>query len=286
MVILRVTLNFPNLRFDRCTLTFTNANYKTPQTVTVSVIASFGQITGATQQMTAYVCAPDTIFASTQIQQSYNVIPQYSSSPKTCTVWGDPHYEAFNGNHFDFQTEGPFYLIKSDMLEIQQQNQNVPGTPVSIMSVLAIRFMSSAIKFTLSPNQCTLTRLNTVDPTHIGIGGALNNPTQSSFQVTLGDATTISITCGGGIHVVITTAHTYGSKGLCYNDQLSAPSSNMMVGDVQIPASLANANAAINTCTAIPDCLPFTCPGGSAGTPCSPCPAGKKGSGGSCQTCM
>mmetsp|Transcript_136026 Transcript_136026/g.290809 ORF Transcript_136026/g.290809 Transcript_136026/m.290809 type:complete len:494 (-) Transcript_136026:128-1609(-) len=46
----------------------------------------------------------------------------------TCLIYGDPHIRTFDGMHADYYTEGEFWLVKSDILEIQARYMATPVT--------------------------------------------------------------------------------------------------------------------------------------------------------------
>jgi hypothetical protein len=47
---------------------------------------------------------------------------------KTCTVYGDPHVNTFDGKHADYYTPGEYWIMKSDFVKIQGKYAPTPMT--------------------------------------------------------------------------------------------------------------------------------------------------------------
>ena len=67
-----------------------------------------------------------------------------------CGAIGDPHYQTFDGKHFDFMGKCSYYLLKTDDgLEITAENVACPGGCLQCLSLILIKSM--AFSFNINP---------------------------------------------------------------------------------------------------------------------------------------
>jgi hypothetical protein len=109
----------PGIGLDRCTLTFTPANYNQSQRVRVVPDANFYAKVGTGQAYTISFAAKLNCIVC---QQSLPVRREYTGVGGTCKTWGDPHYITFSLKPYDSYGLGDYYVFKSADLAIQTRH--------------------------------------------------------------------------------------------------------------------------------------------------------------------
>ncbi len=129
---------------------------------------------------------------------NYNI-----ESGKICTSYGDPHYRTFDGATYDLYTEGDYYLVKSDLLDIQTRLGAMSATATrSINREMYMRYGTTHIHIMVNDKKLWLVKAGTPMDDQVTIESeeakiVINFLDGSSIRVTLARAMNIQVSLSG-----------------------------------------------------------------------------------------
>ncbi|KAJ3408956.1 hypothetical protein HDV05_004670 [Chytridiales sp. JEL 0842] len=223
-----VFLDIKGATLSDCTLTFTPDNWNVPKQVNVAANPDFDDKHVSTKLTLTAVLDGPCEATRHKCEQKIDINRKYRKG-KTCQSTGDPHYSTFDGLTYSFQGKGAYYLVKSDLLNVQayQYPCLVQGrTQTTCNGAVAVKYKNSAAILSITKNGNWDSKDKNSKPTLQRISPNIDDMVYTekgnAWTLTMDDGASVTITVGSqqnmywlDVSIFLPPCYTDKVGGLC-----------------------------------------------------------------------